>query len=76
MVQIISVGGGGEGGVKGKKMGQNGKKFSLSDSVSQELYIMWFWFLLHMCKIMVSPASFFNFQNFDFWGFHGGGGGV
>ena len=33
-------GGGGEGGLKGQKMAQNDKKFCLSHSVSQELYII------------------------------------
>ena len=58
-----------EGEVKGEKMAQNDKTFCLSHSVSQELNIIWLWFLLHMCKMMISPANFFIFQNFDFWGF-------
>ena len=31
----------------------------LSHFVSQELYLIWLWFLVHMCKIMISPANFF-----------------
>ena len=46
---------------KGQKMAQNDKN-NLSHSVSQELYLMWrFWFLVHMCKMMISPAIFYNF---------------
>ena len=59
-------------GLKGQKMAQNDKKFCLSHSVSQELYITGLWFLVNMCKMMISPANFFVFQNFDFWGFYGG----
>ena len=28
-------------------------------TISQESYIMWSWFLVHMCKMMISPAFFF-----------------
>ena len=45
------------GGVKGQKMF---KKFCPSYLVSQELYIVWLWFLVHICK-MISPALFFHF---------------
>ena len=31
----------------------------MSHSVSQELYLIWLWFLVHMCKMMISPAIFF-----------------
>ena len=27
------------------------------------------WFLVHMCKMMIYPANFFVFQNFNFGGF-------
>ena len=33
----------------------------LSHSVSQELYLIWLWFLVHTCKMMISPAIFFHF---------------
>ena len=56
-------------GWKKDKKWPNYKKFCLSHSVSQEPYIIWLWFLVHMCKMMISPANFFIFQNFDFWGF-------
>ena len=57
------------GEVKGQKMAQSDKIFCLSHSEFQEPYIIWLWFLVHMCKMMISPANFFIFQNFDFWGF-------
>ena len=56
-------------GLKGQKMAQNDKKICVSHSASQEPYIIWLWFLVHMCKTMISPAIFFIFQNFDFFGF-------
>ena len=46
-------------GVKRQKMAQNGKKMSYF--VSQELYLIWLWFLVHMSKVMISPAIFFGF---------------
>ena len=46
-----------------------GKNKSLSRSVSQEPCIIWLWFLLHIFKMMISPAIVFFFKNFDFWGF-------
>ena len=58
--------------VKGQKMTENDIK-NLSHSMSQELYFIWLWFLVHMCKVMISPAFFFSFfflfQNSDFSGF-------
>ena len=53
-------------GLKGQKMAQNDKNSCLSHSVSQEPYIIWLWFLVNMCKMMISPANFFIFQSFDF----------
>ena len=44
--------------VKCQKMAQNGKIFRLSHSISQEAYMIWSWFLLHMCKMMI--CSFFS----------------
>ena len=65
---LLEEGGGGGGGVKGPKKAQNDKKF-LSHSVSQELYLICLWFLIHMCK-MISPAMFFSFlHNSNFLGF-------
>ena len=56
------------GEVKGQKMAQSDNIFCQSHSKSQEPYII-LQFLVHMCKMMIPPANFFIFQNFDFWGF-------
>ena len=67
-------GGGGEGWGRMQKMAQNDKNLCLSHSVSQEPYSIWFWFLVHMCKMMISLAMFFILSNFWFFGFLGGRG--
>ena len=54
------------GGVKGQKMVQNGKKFCLSHSKSQEPYIM-LSFVVHKCKMIMSPGVLFNFSKFCFF---------
>ena len=59
--------------VKGQKMAQNDKKFCLSHSKSQESYLIWLWFFVHMCKMMISSAIFFIFSKFWFFGFLEGG---
>ena len=46
-------------GCKAQQMVQNKKK--LSQSISQELYLRLLWFLVNMCKMMISPAMFFHF---------------
>ena len=43
-------------GVKGKKMAQKDKKFSLLHSISQELYIIWLSFWVHIFKMVISPC--------------------
>ena len=53
-------------GRKGQKMFQNDKKFRPSCFISQESYIIWSWFLAHLCKMMISPGSFFSFSKFWF----------
>ena len=54
-------------GLKGQKMAQNDKKFCLSYSVSQELYIIWLWFFWYACvKWLYLQQIFFIFQNFVF----------
>ena len=58
----------GEGGSKCKKMALNDKKICLT-SLSQEPYLIWLWFLVHMCKMMISPAIFFIFSKFWFYHF-------
>ena len=45
---------------KAKKMTQNNNK-NLCHFVSQELYFIWLWFAVHVCKMMISPAIFFHF---------------
>ena len=40
--------------------------------LSQEPYIVSLSFMVHMCKMIISPGLFFNFQNFDFPGCQGG----
>ena len=54
-------------GLKRQKMAQNDKKI-LPHFVSQELYLIWLSFLVHMGK-MISPANFFIFSKSDFSGF-------
>ena len=47
------------GGVKGKKMFWNDKKSVLLHFISLELYIIWWSFMAHMCKMLISPGVFF-----------------
>ena len=49
------------------KIAQNGKKLCLSHFIYKEAYIIWLWFLLHYCKMMISPANFFIFSKFCFF---------
>ena len=58
-------------GVKGQKWHKMTKN-CLSHSISQEAYIVWWWFLVHMCKMMTSPDAFFIFEKFDFLFCEGG----
>ena len=55
-------------GVKGQKMLQNDKKFCLSHSISQEPYIIWLSFMVHMCKMIISPGVLLSFSKFWFSG--------
>ena len=48
-------------GIKGQKMVQNDIKLSLSCSIYQEPYIKWLSFMVHMCKMIISPGVFFQF---------------
>ena len=53
------------------------KKFCPSCSISQEPYIRWLSFMVHICKMIISPVIFFNFSKFWFSRVSGGrGGGV
>ena len=49
------------GRVKGIKITQNDKKLWLSHLISQEAYIIWSSFLVHMCKRIISQACFVHF---------------
>ena len=40
----------------------------LSCAISLEKYSRWSWFLVHLCKMMISPGGFFNFWYFHFSG--------
>ena len=56
------------GGVKGQKKVQNEKKICLWRSISQESYIIWFWFILLMCKMTRVSRSFLHFfKILNFW---------
>ena len=44
-----------------QKTVQNDKKFCLSGFISQEPYIIWSSFMVHMCKMIISPGFFFQF---------------
>ena len=46
-------------------MAQNDKT-CLSHATSQEAYIIWLWFVVHMCKTMTSPDAFVIFSKFWF----------
>ena len=64
-------------GLLGGWKGKNWSKMTniLSHSMSQELYLIWLWFLVYMCK-MISPLIFFIFKIFHvFGGWERGGGG-
>ena len=54
-------------GVKGQKTVQNDKKFCLLHSISQETYIIWLSFMVHICK-MICLGVFFIFSKFWFSG--------
>ena len=54
-------------------MAQNDKNLFLSHFISQEPYIIWLSFMVHLCKMMMSPGVFFSvFQKFLFSGLLGG----
>ena len=58
-------------GVKGQKIDRNDKKLCPSCSIFQEPYIIWLSFMVHMCKIIISPGVFSFFQKFDLSGVKG-----
>ena len=53
-------------GVKEQKMVQNNKNICLSYFISQEPYIIWLPFMVHMCKMIISPGVFFSILKFWF----------
>ena len=62
-----------KGWVKSAKNSPKWKvKINLSCATLQEQYSIWSWFLVHLCKMMITPGIFSIFQNFDFlccwWG--------
>ena len=59
------------GGVKGQKMTQYGKKLCLSQFVSQEPFLIWLWFLVHVQNNDISIL----FKKIWFVRFLGEGGG-
>ena len=50
--------------VKGQKMAQNDKKLCPLHFKSQEPYMIWSWFRIHMCKRIMSPGGFYIFSQF------------
>ena len=52
-------------------MVQKQKKFCLSNSISEGLYIIWFSFMVHIYKMIISPRVFFIFSKFWFLGLRG-----
>ena len=55
-------------GVKGQQITQNDKKFCLSCFMSQKPYIIWLSFMVHLCKMKISPDVFFHFfKSVSFW---------
>ena len=56
-------------------MVQNDKKFCLLGSISQKPCIIWWSFMVHVCKMMIYPGDFFIFSKFWFSGLWGAGGG-
>ena len=60
---------------KVQKMLYNDKRFCSSHFILQEPYIIWLSFMVHICKMMISPVNFFIFRNVDFEGFQENKGG-
>ena len=55
------------GGSKGKKMTQNNKKVCPLHFISQEPYIIWPWFMVHICKRIMSPGVLNFYQIVISW---------
>ena len=63
-------------GCYGGKRAKNNPKWKITityvNAISQEQYSIWSWFLIHLCKMMISPGFFFIFLKFSFLGCYGG----
>ena len=60
-------------GGKGQKLVQNDKKVCpLQHSISQEPFIIWLSFMIHICKMIISSGVVFIFSKFWFYGSIGG----
>ena len=56
-------------GVNGEKIAQNEKQqLNVSCAISQGQYSIWSWFLIHLCKMMISPGTFFIVLKFSLFG--------
>ena len=60
-------------GLKGQKMAQNYKKFCRLLFISQEPYIIWLSFMIHLCKMMISSGVFSHFFKILIFRVVGGG---
>ena len=58
-------------GCYGGKRAKN--SLHLSHAISQKQYNLWPWFLVHLCKMMISLGFFFRFSKFWFFGLLSGG---
>ena len=59
----------------GQKIAQDDKKICLFYWISQEPYIIWLSFMVHKCKMIISPGFFLFFSKFWIFGFLGGSNG-
>ena len=55
-------------GGKRAKSDPNWQKILSVDSISQEPYIIWLSFMVHICKMIISSGTFFIFSKFWFFG--------
>ena len=59
-------------GKKVKKLSKMTKKVSPPCFMSHEPYIIWLSFMVHLCKMVISPGYFFSSSEFWFFGLLGG----
>ena len=55
------------GGSKGKNGSKWQKTVCCALYISQESYIIWSMFMVHMCNRMISPGFFYIYSKFLFW---------